>query len=113
MYIHVFEYSHYVPVATKKLVTVVASEGETGGLAIKWEGLFIDFQGRAIHCMTFHPVWNFYYIHVLRVTLKKKKKKSWQRTILPSHPQGNWMGLKATVREEEIFLYSSTFFWLI
>ena len=56
MYIHVFEYSHYVPVATKKLVTVVASEGETGGLAIKWEGLFIDFQGRAIHCMTFHPV---------------------------------------------------------
>lgn len=56
MYIHVFEYSDYVPMATKKLLTVVASEGETGGLAIKWEGLFIDFQGKAIHCMNFHPV---------------------------------------------------------
>lgn len=40
MYIHVFEYSDYVPMATKKLVTVVASKGETGGLTIKWEGLF-------------------------------------------------------------------------
>ena len=87
MYIHVFEYSDYVPVATKKLVTVVASEGETGGLAIKWEGLFIDFQGRAIHCMTFHPVWNFYYIHVLCVTLKKKKKRVDKELSSPPTPK--------------------------
>ena len=56
MYIHVFEYSDYVPMATKKQVKVFASEGETGGLAIKWEGLFIDFQGKTVHCMNFHPV---------------------------------------------------------
>lgn len=43
MYLNILD---YVPMATKKLVNMVASEGETGGLTIKWEGLLIDFQGR-------------------------------------------------------------------
>lgn len=79
----IFEYSDYVPMATKKLVTVVASEGETGGLTIKWEGLFIDFQGKAIHCMTFIQ-FEIFTICMCYVLLKKKVDKE----LSSSQPQG-------------------------